>query len=244
MTGNGAHKQPEGMKRFYKDVTTDAGAAGWRILLDGRAIKTPKRAELVAPTRPLAEAIAEEWRRQGDKIDIASMLLTKLTNTALDAVTPNAPAVADDVARFAQRDLLCYRAEQPAELVERQKLYWDPLLAWVDENHGARLIVTEGVMPVDQPQGSIDALRAGCARLDAFGLTAAHVMTALMGSAVLTLAHIGGRLSLEDSWAAAHVDEDFQIEKWGEDHEASRRRQTRFAEMRAASDFFRLSRDH
>jgi chaperone required for assembly of F1-ATPase len=229
-------------KRFYADVSTEAAPGGWRILLDGRTVKTPMRAELILPTRPLAEAIAEEWRRQGERIDPRSMPLTKLANSALDAVTADTEAVAGDVLNFAGRDLLCYRAASPRELAERQRLSWDPLLQWAAEHYGARLVMTEGVMPVDQPRESIAALRTACTCLDGFGLTALHVMTALTGSAVLALAHMGGRLSLEDAWAGAHVDEDFQMEQWGEDYEAKRRREGRFAEMRAASDFFRLSR--
>jgi chaperone required for assembly of F1-ATPase len=239
---DGQDQKPEAPARFYSEVSTEATPDGWQILLDGRSVKTPRRADLVLPSRPLAEAIAEEWRRQGSEIDIATMPLTKLANTALDAVAANAEVVAEDVLSFAQRDLICYRADRPDSLCERQRLTWDPLLEWVDEHYGAPLLVTEGVMPVEQPDGSVAALRTACRCLDPFGLTALHVMTSLTGSAVLTLAHIGGRLSLEESWAAAHLDEDFQIENWGEDREARARREARFAEMRAASEFYRLSR--
>ncbi|MGF1620454.1 MAG: ATP12 family chaperone protein [Rhodomicrobiaceae bacterium] len=234
----------EPLKRFYSQVTLDDAPEGWRILLDGRTVRTPQLAPLTLPSRPLAEAIAEEWRRQGDTIDLGSMPLTKFANTALDAVAPNALSVAEDVLNFARRDLVCYRAEKPETLAARQTLYWNPLLDWADEHYGARLVVTEGVMPVDQPENSIAALRTPCACLDPFGLTALHVMTSLTGSAILALAHIAGRLSLEESWAAAHVDEDFQIEHWGEDAEAMARREQRFEEMRAASEFFQLSREH
>lgn len=229
-------------KRFYTNVTAEDRPNGWRILLDGRTVKTPARADLLLPSRPLAEAVAEEWRQQGDEIDPGSMPLTKLANTALDAVSANSDSVAEDILSFAARDLICYRAERPQSLTERQKLYWDPLLSWADQHYGVQLITTEGVMPVDQPADSLATLRAACKSFDAFALTALHVMTALTGSAVLALAHMSGRLTLEDSWAAAHVDEDFQIESWGEDYEAKKRRDLRFAEMRAASQFFHLSR--
>jgi chaperone required for assembly of F1-ATPase len=241
---NGKDQKAEAPSRFYSGVSTPMAPGGWRVLLDGRSLRTPRRAEFQLPTGALAEAIAEEWRHQGDKLAIAAMPLTKLANTALDAVTPNAEAVAGDVLAFARRDLICYRAEQPEELVERQKRHWDPLLAWVEEHFGAPLVVTAGVMPVDQPPASIAALRTACACLDPFALTALHVMTSLTGSLVVTLAHMAGRLSLAESWAAAHVDEDFQIEIWGEDQEASARRERRFGEMRAASEFFSLSRKH
>lgn len=239
---NGHETQAPKFERFYSDVTAEATSGGWRILLDGRPVKTPAGGGLLLPSRPLAEAIAEEWRDQSAELDLGAMPLTKLANTALDAVTSNAEAVAEDILSFVGRDLICYRAERPQSLAERQKLYWDPLLEWAEEHYGARLVTTEGVMPVDQPPGSLAALRTACTCLDPFGLTALHVMTALTGSAVLALAHMSGRLSLEDCWVAAHVDEDFQIENWGEDREAGKRREARFAEMRAASAFFRLSR--
>jgi len=240
---DGHDDRPEPIKRFYSEVSVDSAPEGWRILLDGRSIKTPKRAGLTLPSRPLAEAIAEEWRRQDGTIEPETMPLTKLANTTIDAVAPNALVVAEDVLQFAQRDLVCYRADRPAALAERQRLYWDPILEWADEYYGARLIVTEGVMPVDQPENSLQALRTACSCLDPFALTAMHVMTSLTGSAVLALAHTAGRLSLEDGWSAAHVDEDYQIENWGEDAEATARREARFAEMRAASKFFHLSRE-
>jgi chaperone required for assembly of F1-ATPase len=239
---NGSNETRPSAKRFYEAVATEASAKGWRILLDGRVVKTPKRAELQLPTAPLADAVAGEWRAQGLQIDPASMPLTKLSNTAIDAVTPNLAAVAEDVLNFAARDLICYRAKAPESLVERQSACWDPLLDWAEQHHGVRLITTEGIMPVDQPPESLAALAASVARLDSFALAALHVMTTLTGSAILALAHVADRLSLEECWAAAHVDEDYQIGHWGEDAEARRRRGLRFADMRAASEFFRLSR--
>lgn len=239
---NGSNETGARPKRFYEAVATEATAGGWRILLDGRVVKTPKRAELLLPAAPLAEVVAAEWSGQGAQIDPASMPLTKLSNTAIDAVTPNRAAVAEDVMSFAARDLICYRAKAPESLVEGQSACWDPLLAWAEQHHGARLIVAEGIMPVDQPAESLAALAAALARFDAFALTALHLMTTLTGSAVLVLAHVAGRLSLEECWAAAHVDEDYQIGHWGEDADARKRRALRFADFRAASEFFRLSR--
>ena len=239
---NGSNEAGDGAKRFYEAVATEATGGGWRILLDGRVVKTPKRAELLLPTAPLADAVAAEWRAQGPQIDPASMPLTKLANTAIDGVTPNLGAVAEDVLAFAARDQICYRAKAPESLVERQSRCWDTLLAWAEQNFGAKLITAEGIMPVDQPPESVAALGAVLMRFDPFALTALHVMTVLTGSAVLALAHALGRLSLEECWGAAHVDEDFQASHWGEDAEAQKRRELRLADMRAASEFFRLSR--
>jgi chaperone required for assembly of F1-ATPase len=239
---NGSKTTGAGAKRFYQAAATEATSAGWRILLDGRAVKTPKRAELLLPTMVLAEAIAAEWRAQGPQIDPASMPLTKLANTAIDGVTPNLAAVAADVLGFAAHDLLCYRAKAPESLAERQSARWDPILVWTGQQYGATLIATQGIIPIDQPPASLAALGAALASFDPFALTAVHVMTTLTGSAVLALAHAAGRLSLEECWTAAHVDDDYQASHWGEDSEAKHRRGLRLAEMRAASEFLRSSR--
>jgi chaperone required for assembly of F1-ATPase len=228
--------------RFYKEVTTaEEENEGWRILLDGRPVKTPMRNDLLVPTHALAEAIADEWRAQDRRIDPNTMPLTKLANTALDAVAPNATEVAENVLSFAGRDLICYRAEGPERLIERQRASWDPLIEWAEDYYGARLKVTEGVMPIEQPADSLAALRTACLCHEPFSLTALHVITSITGSAVLALAHISGRMSLDESWAAAHVDEDFQIEEWGSDEEAAERRKSRYGELRSASRFYELS---
>jgi chaperone required for assembly of F1-ATPase len=199
------------------------------------------RNDLLVPTHALAEAIADEWRAQDRRIDPNTMPLTKLANTALDAVAPNATEVAENVLSFAGRDLICYRAEGPERLIERQRASWDPLIEWAEDYYGARLKVTEGVMPIEQPADSLAALRTACLCHEPFSLTALHVITSITGSAVLALAHISGRMSLDESWAAAHVDEDFQIEEWGSDEEAAERRKSRYGELRSASRFYELS---
>jgi chaperone required for assembly of F1-ATPase len=239
---NGKDEKPK-PRRFYSEVSLGEVARSWRVLLDGRAVKTPQRAELIVPSRALAEAIAEEWRTQGDELRLSDMRLTRLANTAIDAVAANAAAVTEDILAYGQRDLICYRAEAPERLVARQQELWDPLIAWVGERYRAKLVATIGIMPIDQSPQTLAALRTALSAYDAFALTALHVFTTLTGSAVLALAHVSGRLSLDESWAAAHVDEDFQIEAWGEDTEAAARREARFTEMRAASDFFRLGQD-
>lgn len=227
--------------RFYSTVAVEATGGGWRILLDGRTVKTPQRAELSLPSEALAQAIAEEWQAQTDEIVPATMPLTKLANTALDAVTGREAEVGEDILRFAARDLLCYRADQPQDLEDRQREVWDPLIHWANEHYGARLCLAAGVMPIDQPAEAIASLRTGIVCRDAFALTALHVMTSLTGSAILPLAHICGRLTLDEAWAAAHLDEDFQIARWGEDAEAKARRDARYKEMAAASRFFQLA---
>jgi chaperone required for assembly of F1-ATPase len=229
-------------KRFYKEVgveaeTPDGGAPGgaWCLLLDGRPVKTPGKVSLAVPSAALAEEIAQEWRAQDEFIDPESMPITKIVNSAIDGVSGREKEVAADIVAFAGSDLVCYRAEEPAELVVRQAEAWDPVLRWAQDVLGAHFVLAEGVMPVAQPE---DALRAFASAIDGYEsleLCALHVMTTLTGSAILSLAHARGAMSAELVWAAAHVDEDFQIAQWGEDDEAAARREKRLREFQAAS---------
>lgn len=240
--GKDPRPEPQVIKRFYKTVTVEDTPAGWRIMLDGRGVRTPKRAPLALPSKALAERVAAEWRAQGDAIQPHTMPLTKLANTTLDGVIGREDAVRDEVAAYAGSDLLCYRAERPRELVRRQQELWDPLLAWARQAIGVELKATSGVMPIAQPQESRERVRAAIGRLDPFALAACHVMTTLTGSAVLALAFIAGRLTVQEAWSAAHLDEDFQNANWGEDWEARQRREFRHAEMTAAAIFYEASR--
>jgi chaperone required for assembly of F1-ATPase len=227
-------------KRFYRGVTVDGAAPAFRVLLDGKPVLTPAKRELALPNRPLAEAVAAEWEAQGERIDPGTMPLTRLVNSAVDGVAGREAEVRADIAKYAAGDLLCYRAEAPAELVCRQAEAWDPVLAWARAALGANFAVGRGIVPVAQPEAAAEAVGRALARLDVFGLAAHHVMTTLTGSVLLALAHAGGRLTGEEAWAAAHVDEDWQIGQWGEDAEAKARREKRWAEMQAASRLLAL----
>jgi chaperone required for assembly of F1-ATPase len=229
-------------KRFYSAVAVVPieGTSGFRVLLDGKPMRTPAKHHVELPTRALAEAIAGEWAAQGERIYPASMPLTRLANSAIDGVITRQAQVRADIAKYASSDLVCYRAEQPAALVAQQRAAWDPILAWASDTLRARLVVANGIMPATQPAEAIAAIGASLEQHDAFALVAMHVMTTLMGSALLALAHAHGRISAEAAWAAAHVDEDFQISQWGEDSEAKARRARRWAEMAAASRLLAL----
>jgi chaperone required for assembly of F1-ATPase len=227
-------------KRFYRTASVDGRAPAFRVLLDGKPVRTPARRELAVPSRALAEALAAEWQAQGEHIDPASMPLTRLANSATDGVTGREGEVRADIAKYAGSDLLCYRAEGPAELVRRQAEAWDPVLAWARDALGAPLVLGQGIVPVAQPPAATAAIEGALAGLDAFALSAHHVMASLTGSALLALAHARGRLTAEEAWAAAHVDEDWQISQWGEDAEARARRDRRWTEMQAASRLLAL----
>lgn len=225
-------------KRFYATAGAApvAGADGeFQVELDGRPLRTPKKLLLKLPTNALAVAIAAEWQAQGARIDPASMPLTRLANVAIDAVAEHMVEVRSDIEAFAASDLLCYRATMPETLVQRQHAYWDPILAWAEKALGAKLVVGEGVMPVTQAPDAIMAIGRALADMDEFRLAALHVMTTLLGSAILSLAHAKGRLSLEQAWAAANVDEMWQAEQWGRDAEAEARQAYRYGEFAAAS---------
>ena len=229
------------MKRFYKNVAASAAAdGGYTVLLDGKAVKTPKRALLSLPNLPLAEAIAEEWRGQGETLDTQSMPLTRLAFAALDVVMPERERVAEEALKYAGTDLLSYRAEEPPELVARQAHVWDQLLDWAAETYGARLRVGSGIRHVAQSPEAIQELRQAITRYDEFELAALHTATTITGSLVLALALAEEEVSAEEAFAAATLDETFQAEKWGRDAEAEKRRQHLLAELSAAEHFLRL----
>jgi len=227
-------KKPALPKRFYKDVSVADEDGRFGIALDGKPVRTPGRAPLAVPGKNLADAIAEEWRAQDAHIDPVTMPLTKLANTAIDGVAGKRDGVIDDILAHARADLLCYRADGPEGLVARQAKLWDPVLAWAKESLHAPLSLSEGVVHVAQPEASIAALRHEIAKLGDVGLAALHVMTSLTGSALLGLAVALKRLTPDEAWEAAHVDEDFQIGRWGEDAEAKARRIARKTDFDAA----------
>jgi chaperone required for assembly of F1-ATPase len=227
------------MKRSYKDVFAGDGNA---VLLDGRRLKTPRGASLDLPTRALAEAIAQEWRAQGEEIDPQSMPFTKLANTAIDGVTPRRDEVIAEIAAFAKHDHLCYRTDTPPELVRRQSEAWDPLLNWAAERYGAVLLTAKGITSIAQPDGSIAALRKAIEVLDPFALAALHVIASINGSLVVALAVADKRLSAEEAFALSQIDERFQAEKWGLDSDAEARAKRLEQELVTASRFLDLSR--
>ncbi|MGK2921549.1 MAG: ATP12 family chaperone protein, partial [Methyloceanibacter sp.] len=228
-------------KRFYKDVSVADEGGRFGLLLDGKPVRTPGKAPLAVSSKALAEAIADEWRAQGGHIDPKTMRLTKLANTAIDGVAGQRDDVIDDILAHARADLLCYRAGGPEGLVARQAELWDPVLAWARQALHAPLSLSQGIVHVAQPDGSIAALRPEIAKLDDVGLAALHVMTSLTRSALLGLAVALKRLNPDQAWDAAHVDEDFQIGRWGEDAEAEARRKARKAEFDAAARALELS---
>lgn len=238
----GLKDRPSHPKRFYSQVAIEDEAGGTAILLDGRPVRTPGKAHVLLPNAALAEAVADEWRGQGARIDPATMPLTRLANSVIDGVKGQEGAVVADILSYAGSDLLCYRAEGPKGLVALQSRHWDPIVAWAKQHLGAPMRLAEGVMHVAQLPASLAVLTARLGELDSWSLAALHVMTGLSGSALLALAVALGRLSPEEAWTAAHVDEDWQIRQWGEDEEARARRERRWRDFAASARMLDLLR--
>jgi chaperone required for assembly of F1-ATPase len=236
--------RPQLRRRFYDGVSIAEGEGGFGLLLDGRPVMTPARRALAAPTRAWGEALAAEWQAQRDVIDPAKMPLTRLANTIIDGVADAPAAVAAEVEKYLATDLVFYRAAGPDGLVARQSEAWDPVLAWAREVLGARFVLAQGAVFVAQPA---QALAAACAAIprdpsrDLWRLGALHVVTTLTGSALIALALAAGALSVDAAWAAAHVDEDWNMDFWGRDALALERRAFHFAEMQAAAAVLRCA---
>ncbi|WP_375314098.1 ATP12 family protein [Bradyrhizobium sp. A5] len=220
-------------KRFYKEAGATEAEGGFAITLDGKPIRTPSGRQVVIPARALADAVAAEWAAQGETIDPVTMPLTRIANSVVEGVVDRVELVTDDLAKYFESDLLFYRAGHPEGLVAREAAHWDPLLFWAAETLGAHFILSEGIMHVKQPDEAIEAAR-GALPGDAWSVAALHVVTTLTGSALLALALAHGVHDAGQVWAAAHVDEDWNAEKWGADEEAASRRAARLRDFEAA----------
>lgn len=227
-------------RRFWKAAGTRPADGGWEILLDERPLRTPGKQALILPTEALAQAIAAEWDAQTEVIDPNAMPLTRAANSAIEKVRPQFDAVAAMLAEYGGTDLLCYRADQPEELVRMEAEGWDPLIDWAATALQAPLRITHGIIPVRQPDDSLERLRAEIDRLDSFGLMALHDLVTLPGSLILGLAVLRGRLSAEEAHHLARIDEAFQNSQWGRDEEAEAAARNRLDAMRSAERFQQL----
>lgn len=210
-------------KRFYKTVETAPEDGGFAVKLDGRVPKSPAKSPLVVPTQALARLIAAEWDAQKEVIDLTAMIATRRAFTAIDQIPSAREAVADEIANYAGSDVLCYFAEAPAALVERQEARWLPLLEWAKDELGLALDRAEGVVHRDQPPQTLARAEALALAADDVTLTALAEATALFGSAVLAFAVQRGRLDAQTALDLSRLDEIFQIEQWGADEEAAER---------------------
>ncbi|MEO1732538.1 MAG: ATP12 family protein [Pseudomonadota bacterium] len=208
-------------KRFWTDSTVMTSEHGYSVLLDGRSVKTPAKTAFLVPTRALAEAVAKEWAAQEDTIDPRTMPYTRTANAAIDKVAAQHGEVADLLADYGDTDLLCYRAEHPDGLVDRQADLWDPALNWASDALGARLEPRSGLMHAPQPAGALAGLRARVHKLSNFELAAFHDLVSLTGSLVLGFAAMHDWKSPDEIWDISRLDERWQEEHWGLDEEAA-----------------------
>jgi chaperone required for assembly of F1-ATPase len=228
------------VKRFWKEVEVAREEGGWAIRLDGRPVKTPARAPLVVPSRALGDAIAGEWRSVEGEVDPRSMPLTGLANAAIDRIAPDKTAFAKGLARYAEADLTCYRAEGPRELVDLQAERWDPLLAWARRRFDVDFKVTSGLMHVAQPPATVERLAHAVGALDSFHLAGLSPLVTIGGSLIAGLAVLEKALTAAQAWEAVAIEDEWQLEQWGADPEAEKALDRRRGDFFAASSFITL----
>jgi len=207
-------------KVFWSVVDVEQGDDGFKVLLDGRNLKTPAKSTLQVPTRALAEGIAAEWRSLKDKVDPEALPLTKLANAAIDKIAVQSEPIIEMLAEYATTDLLCYRATSPKGLADRQEQIWQPLLDWFSDIHNVGLEVGSGVMPIRQPTQVLTDCAAILKTYSHYELAAVYDLITLSGSFVIGVATAAGKIDVKDAWAASRIDEDWQIAEWGEDEDA------------------------
>jgi chaperone required for assembly of F1-ATPase len=228
------------VKRVYKEAAAREVESGWGVFLDGKPLRTPAMRELAMPSEQLAEAIAAEWDAQETDIRPHTMPLTRLAATALDHTAAARDKIVAEIANYASTDLVCYRADQPPALAARQHAAWQPLIDWAAMRYDAGLTVTVGILPQPQSPASLRAFATVVAAFDDFRLTALQALAAACGSLVVALAVAEGQLDADAAFAASQLDESFQIEAWGEDAEATRRRALLAEDIKAAARFLKL----
>jgi len=227
------------LKRFYKEVGVCDLPEGYGVTLDGKPIKTPGRVNIAVPTRALAEGIADEWLAQETEVKPPTMPLMQLSATVIDHLPANRAMVEAALVRFAETDMVCYRADntEPAELLALQEALWDPLLAWLRDRHGVRLLTTAGILPITQPRAAIATLAGVVAGMDIWRLGAFQAAAAPSTSFVIALALVEGRIDADQAFAAAELDAGFEIDRWGEDALATARRVSVAFDLTAARRF-------
>lgn len=229
------------MKRFYKLAEPLVGPEGWAIALDGRPVKTPARAGLAVPGEALAKAVAAEWQEQGDTIEPSNMPMTGLANATIDRVLPALADFRAQIAAYGASDLLCYRAGEPPELAALQAQSWDPLLDWARARYDVSFIVTDGIMPVDQPAATLARLSAVVDAIDPWLLAGAATLTQIGGTLVGMLAYLEGEIEADALFETATLDERWQAQQWGEDEEATARLVVRRCDFLAAARYCALA---
>lgn len=231
------------MKRFYREVTVAPAGEGWRVLLDGRGIKTGGGRDQIAPSRALAEAMAEEWSQQGEEIDTGAFIFRDLADYAIDVVGLDRDSAIRCMLPYAETDTLCYRAENGEALYDRQSEVWEPLLAAAEARWDVHFNRIEGIMHRPQPPQTMERMHHVLSAEGDFTLAALNTLTSLAASLVIGTAALAPDAKAEDLWNAANLEEDWQAELWGKDAEAEARRERRKTTFAAAMRFARLAQE-
>lgn len=229
-------------KRFWKTAKVAETEQGFTVHLDGRPVKTPAKAPLVVPTRAMADVIAQEWDAQDGDIAPYTMPVTRAANAAIDKVTHQHAEVAQMIAGYGDTDLICYRADSPAELVARQAEAWDPLLDWAADALGARLKPVTGIMYSPQDPKALAALAQRVHQMDAYSLTAFHDLVGMSGSLIIGFAALHDLHDIQALWRLSRIDEIWQAELWGVDEEAQEQAAKKESEFLAAKIFYDLAK--
>ncbi len=229
------------IRRVYKTVSLGEGGGGWRLLLDGKPARTPMKLFLETPHRALADAVAAEWDAQIESIRPETMSMTRLLATAIDRIVSNREMVVRELMAHVHADLLCYRAEHPPALTQRQRAAWQPVLDWIKVARGIEMVPVEGVMPREQAPETVAAMAAAIEALDVNRLTAFQACASAAGSLGLALALVHGRVTAAQVFAATTLDETYQMETWGDDTLARERRDGLERDITAAGEFLRLT---
>lgn len=230
------------MRRFYKDVSSDAAESGYGVQLDGKPIKTPAGQPLIVASAPLAAALAEEWAAQSETVTPSSMPLMQLVSTALDRMKQTRGQVTGFLLGFGGSDVLCYRADSPSDLAELQAKRWQPWLDWVAQEIEAPLAVTVGIVPLEQEAESLARLQRRIEAYDDWVVTALQSLAPCLGSLVLALAVVEGKLTAGEAFELSRLDETFQADRWGIDSEAKARSDGLRQEVLAAARMLDLLR--
>lgn len=230
------------MRRFYKDVSTQAVDGGFQVMLDRRAIKTVGGLAQVVPTNAMADALGAEWDAQGEKIDAATMPLRDMADYAIDMVSPDPLALIEKTVPYGDTDTLLYRADPDEPLYTRQQEVWEPIVTAFEARHGAQFIRISGIIHRPQSDATLDALRGALTGQSAFALAAIEMMTHLAASLITGLSASEPEADARALWNAANLEEDWQIEKWGRDEEAEQRREKRTRDFLKAREFWELAR--
>lgn len=230
------------MKRFYSTAEVEPCEGGFRVTLDGRPIRTQGGAAQVVPTAALAEALAAEWRAQGDEIDATAFACRDLADYAIDHVAADRTATIAGMIAYAETDTLCYRADPDEALYRRQREVWEPLLSAIEAREGVRFERASGVIHRAQPPETLAKLRERLEAFDAFTLAALQPMASLAASLAIALSALEPDADLGVLWHAASLEELWQAELWGHDEAADARRERRVRDFAAAALFARLAR--